>query len=120
MSQENEGVTGESVGAPERVWLSAAAALVNDARLQERRSEAANFGDVEYVRADLVAPLVEALRGVVTLANEAYDAWDCDADMSVGKILKALAEPSFGHYTPRAAAVHAALASTTPQRGDET
>lgn len=48
------------------------------------------------------------LAGVVAMASEAYEHWDADRDMKVGKILLALAGDN-PRYDKRADALHAAL-----------
>lgn len=54
---------------------------------------------------------------LTSIAHEAYKAWDSDQDSRVGKILRALADPSFAQqYRADIESLHAALIAATPPR----
>lgn len=53
--------------------------------------------------------MLEALEAIVELAGEAYQHWDADREMKVGKILLALSGNLSG-YHPRIDAIHAIIA----------
>lgn len=70
----------------------------------------AQYNRLRY-RADLVEPLVEALRAAIRVAEEAREEWDkAPSGMKAGKLLIALSEPSL-KYRADITAIHAALSS---------
>ena len=50
-----------------------------------------------------------ALTTVIKIADEAFEAWDKDRDMRVGKILRALGDPNMKGYRADIDAIHATV-----------
>jgi hypothetical protein len=76
--------------------------------VKDLESQGARDGSPQPMKAENVQALVDALRSVVKIADEAAQEWDSDNDMRVGKILAALCG-RLPHYRADIDAIHAAL-----------
>lgn len=65
--------------------------------------------DFEDYRIDQARRLLAALKSVVKIADEAFEAWDKDNDMRCGKMLRALSDPKLKGYRPDIDAIHEAI-----------
>jgi hypothetical protein len=123
MSETANGVGQGGAGgdAPERVWLDPEAFPAGMALIATR--EIQWEGDVEYVRADLASSprvLIAAASKVALWMEQQATRYARQAETS--RDFPSLADACRGdaaNYRKMAADLRAAIASTTPQRGDE-